>query len=174
MRVTNLSEAKHINQKGLSLRKKKAIVSACLLGDNVRYNGETKEDSSVIEALKTYEIIPFCPEDPVMGTPRERISVVEVDGDDKVIIDNSNIEVTTALKLQTEKMMAAHPDADIIVLKSKSPSCGLGTTPILNLRREEIKKGNGVAAQLFSERFPGKVFDENSFCKGVDSKSSLE
>jgi uncharacterized protein YbbK (DUF523 family) len=144
------------------MRKKKAIVSACLLGELVRYDGVTKKNSSVIEALKAYEIIPFCPEDPVMGTPRERISVIEVDGKHKVITDNSKVEVTTALKRQTHKMIEAHPDADIIVLKSKSPSCGLGTTPVLNGKGEEVKKGNGVAADLFIEMFPGKVFDENS------------
>ena len=145
------------------MHKKKAIVSACLLGELVRYDGKTKINEELVEALKEYEIIPFCPEDPVMGTPRERISVVEIDGVNKVIVDNSKVEVTTALKLQTEMMMANHADADIIVLKSKSPSCGLGTTPILNKNGEEIKRGNGLAAQLFSEKFAGKVFDENSF-----------
>ena len=144
------------------MKKKKAIVSACLLGELVRYDGQTKEDIRVIEALKGYEIIPFCPEDPVMGTPRERISVIKVDDDYKILTDNSKIEVTTALKLQTQKMMDKHPDADIIVLKSKSPSCGLGTTPILNSDREEIKKGNGIAAELFTQEFAGRVFDENS------------
>ena len=144
------------------MRKKKAIVSACLLGELVRYDGQTKINNAVIEALKEYEIIPFCPEDPVMGTPRERISVIKVDDEYKVITDNSKIEVTTALTLQTQKMMEAHPDADIVVLKSKSPSCGLGTTPILDEAREELKKGNGVAAELFSEKFAGRVFDENS------------
>ncbi len=142
--------------------KKKAIVSACLLGELVRYDGQTKENSVVIEALKEYEIIPFCPEDPVMGTPRERISVIKVDDDYKVITDKSNIEVTTALKLQTQMMMEAHPDADIVVLKSKSPSCGLGTTPILSPSGEELKKGNGVAAELFISTFAGRVFDENN------------
>lgn len=144
------------------MAKKKAIVSACLLGELVRYDGQTKINNSVIEALKEYEIIPFCPEDPVMGTPRERISVIKVDDEYKVLTDNTNIEVTTALKLQTQKMMEAHPDADIVVLKSKSPSCGLGTTPILNSDGEEIKRGNGIAAELFSEKFSGRVFDENS------------
>jgi len=144
------------------MKKKKAIVSACLLGEMVRYDGKTKINEQLIEALKEYEIIPFCPEDPVMGTPRERISVIEIDGAHKVMVDSTKVEVTTALKLQTEMMMAANGDADIIVLKSKSPSCGLGTTPILNEKGEEIKRGNGIAAQLFSEKFRGKVFDENS------------
>ncbi|MEN8146006.1 MAG: DUF523 domain-containing protein [Campylobacterota bacterium] len=144
------------------MRKKKAIVSACLLGETVRYDGTTKANNNVIEALKDYEIIPFCPEDPVMGTPRERISVIKIDDDYKVITDSSKIEVTTALKLQTQKMIQAHSDADIVVLKSKSPSCGLGTTPVLDPSGKELKKGNGVAAELFSEKFAGRVFDENS------------
>ncbi len=144
------------------MSKKKAIVSACLLGETVRYDGTTKINNAVIESLKEYEVIPFCPEDPVMGTPRERISVVKIDGDYKVITDNSKIEVTTALKLQTKKMIKAHPDADIVVLKSKSPSCGLGTTPILDPSGEELKKGNGAAAELFSKQFQGRVFDEDT------------
>jgi uncharacterized protein YbbK (DUF523 family) len=142
--------------------KKKAIVSACLLGEMVRYDGQTKINNAILDALSEYEIIPFCPEDPVMGTPRERISVVEVGGVHKVIVDTTKVEVTTALKLQTEMMMAAYSDADIIVLKSKSPSCGLGTTPILNEDGEEITRGNGLAAQLFSEKFVGRVFDEHT------------
>ena len=147
--------------------KKKAIVSACLLGEMVRYDGKTKINEVLIEALKAYEIIPFCPEDPVMGTPRERISVIEVDGVNKVLVDNSKVEVTTALKLQTEMMLSTHADADIIILKSKSPSCGLGTTPILNEEGDEIKWGNGLAAQLFSEKFAGKVFDEHTFLESL-------
>ena len=141
--------------------KKKAIVSACLLGELVRYDGTTKENRCVIEALEEYEIIPFCPEDPVLGTPRERISVIKTGERYKVMTDNTGVELTTALTLQTQLMLDAHEDADLVVLKSKSPSCGLGTTPILDEEKNEIKKGNGIAAQLFKERFKGRIVDEN-------------
>ena len=144
------------------MKKRKAIVSACLLGATVRYDGKTKKDEALLEKLEGYEIIPFCPEDPIMGTPRERISVIYDDGTYKVVTDNSNIEITTALKFQTEQVLEAYGDADMVVLKSKSPSCGLGTTPILNGDKVEIKKGNGAAAQLFIERFDGKVYDEHT------------
>jgi len=147
--------------------RKKAIVSACLLGEYVRYDGTTKANNAVIEALKDYEIIPFCPEDPVMGTPRERISVIEVDGRQKIFTDSSGVEVTTALMLQAQLVLDQHHDADIVVLKSKSPSCGLGTTPVLNTDREEIKKGSGVAAELFVKAFKGKVFDEHSIMSHI-------
>ena len=143
------------------MKKKKAIVSACLLGEFVRYDGKTKKDEKLIELLRDYEIIPFCPEDPVLGTPRERISLIKVDERYKVMTDNTGVELTTAITLQTHLMLDAHEDAELVVLKSKSPSCGLGTTPILNEERNEIKKGNGIAAQLFKERFKGRIVDEN-------------
>ncbi len=144
------------------MKKKKAIVSACLLGELVRYDGATKKDEKLLELLKDYEIIPFCPEAPVMGTPRERISVIKVDEQYKVMTDSTGVELTTAIKLQTQLMLDAHKDADLVVLKSKSPSCGLGTTPILDEEKNEIKKGNGIAAQLFKECFKGRVMDENT------------
>ncbi len=142
--------------------RKKAIVSACLLGERVRYDGKTKKDDVLLKALAAYDIIPFCPEDPIMGTPRARISVVKIDGEQKVIVDTTKVEVTTALKLQTEMLIDAHGDADIVILKSKSPSCGLGTTPILDREGNEIEKGNGVAAELLSKKFAGKIFDEHT------------
>jgi len=140
--------------------KKKAIVSACLLGELVRYDGTAKKNSAVIDALKGYEIIPFCPEDPVMGTPRGRISVIKEGDSYKLISDESSVEVTTAITLQTQMFIDLHRDADMVVLKSKSPSCGLGTTPILDRNGALIAKGDGIAATLFREQFINKVFDE--------------
>jgi len=144
------------------MHQKKAIVSACLLGEYVRYDGTTKEDLSVIEALKDFNIIPFCPEDPIMGTPRERISVMKIEGRFKVFTDESQIEITSALKLQVQTILSEHSDADLVVLKSKSPSCGLGTTPILNENKAEIERGNGIAATLFVEHFGTTVVDEHT------------
>ena len=142
--------------------RKKAIVSACLLGEFVRYDGTTKKDESVVDALKNYEIIPFCPEDPVMGTPRERISVVEADGVKYVLIDSSKIEVTSALTLQVERIIKEHSDASLVVLKAKSPSCGIATTPIFNSEGIEIAKGDGLAAEMFLKHFRGSCFDEKT------------
>ena len=78
--------------------KKRVIISACLLGENCRYDGVTKEDSGIIAAYADYEIIPFCPEAPIFGTPRERINVIEVDGENKIITDETNRDVTKLLE----------------------------------------------------------------------------
>ena len=80
------------------MSKKRVVISACLLGELCRYDGKTKKIKSVVEAFKEYEIIPFCPEAPLFGTPRERISVVEIEDEHRIITDESKRDVTQQLK----------------------------------------------------------------------------
>jgi len=143
---------------------KKVAISACLLGELCRYDGKTKIHNNVITAFEGWEIIPFCPEAPLFGTPRERISVFHVNGQNRIITDETDKDVTELLIDETKRFILAHPDLDMIVLKSKSPSCGLGTTPILNDKRELIISGDGVSAALFKENYPHlKIKDETGF-----------
>ena len=141
--------------------KKKVIVSACLLGHFCRYDGKTKKTTEVVDALSEYEIIPFCPEAPLFGTPRERISVIKVDAEHKIITDKTNKDVTQLLRDEINTFVQKNPDADMIVLKSKSPSCGMGTTPILDEKRQKIALGNGIAADMILKSYPNvKIIDE--------------
>ena len=142
---------------------KKAIVSACLLGEFCRYDGKTKKDKKVVEFLKDYEIIPFCPEAPVFGTPRERINVVEVDGKERIVTDTTNIDVTQKLQSQIDNFIKKHPHSDIIILKSKSPSCGLGTTPILDKEKNILRYGDGIGAKTLKQKYSCKITDEKNF-----------
>ncbi len=143
--------------------KKKVLVSACLLGELCRYDGATKKDTTVIESLKDYEIIPFCPEDPLLGTPRERISVIFKDKQYRVISDESQKDLSSLIKEQVDLQVKYHPDLEMIVLKSKSPSCGLGTTPILNEDRRVLMYDDGIAASYLKEKYPKiKIVDEHN------------
>ena len=144
--------------------KKRVIISACILGDICRYDGKKKEFSSVVEAFSEYEIVPFCPETPLFGTPRERISVVRVDDDERIITDETECDVTPRLECEIEKFIEKNPNVDAIVLKSKSPSCGFRTTPILNKQREKIALGDGIAAKIFQKKYKNiEIKDENSY-----------
>ncbi|WP_418640715.1 DUF523 domain-containing protein [Sulfurimonas sp. ST-27] len=152
--------------------KKKVIVSACLLGECCRYDGKTKKTDVVEEALKEYEIIPFCPEAPLFGTPRERINVVEINGKKRIVTDETNKDVTQLLEDETNTFMKLHPKVDRIILKSKSPSCGYGTTPVLNEKKETVKLGNGIAAELMSKYYKNiKIEDELNFMKHNPNES---
>ncbi|MDF1883256.1 DUF523 domain-containing protein [Sulfurimonas sp. SAG-AH-194-C21] len=148
----------------MSSAKKRVIISACLLGEYCRYDGKKKQVNAVIEAYKEYEIIPFCPEAPLFGTPRERINVIEVDGENRILTDTTNIDVTLRLEKEITDFCDKHPDIDAIVLKSKSPSCGNKTTPILNINKEVIKNGDGIAVEIFKKYYKNiQILDENSF-----------
>lgn len=145
------------------MSKKKAIISACLLGENCRYDGKTKISNEVMEAYKNYEIIPFCPEAPIFGTPRERINIIEVDGECRVITDVTNIDVTKLLEDEINFFVNSNKKVDEIVLKSKSPSCGLGTTPILNDERKELFYDDGIAAKIFKKKYKDAKIKDDIF-----------
>lgn len=134
--------------------KKKALVSACILGEYCRYDGKTKKLNAVVEALKEYEIIPFCPEAPLFGTPRERINVVKIDGQNRIVTDSTNIDVTLRLEDEIDRFLENNPNIERIILKSKSPSCGYKTTPVLNQNKEIIGIESGIAASMIAKAFP--------------------
>ena len=157
-----LAEAVFPEEKSLR-RSRKVAISACLLGEHCRYDGATKEDNAVIEMFKGDEIIPFCPEAPVLGTPRERISVIFKNKQYTLIGDESGNNYTQAIEEQVDLLMQKHPDLDLIVLKSKSPSCGLGTTPILNEKRDILVFDDGIAVQRLKEKYPNiRIIDESN------------
>jgi uncharacterized protein YbbK (DUF523 family) len=143
---------------------KKVLISACLLGEYCRYDGTTKKISEVISEFSDCEIIPFCPEDPLFGTPRQKTSVVEIDGENCIITDETNEDVTKILTDEINSFIALNEDIQSIVLKSKSPSCGLGTTPILNENKEVIKYGDGIAVKILKKHYKNILIqDERAF-----------
>jgi len=136
------------------MKRPKIIVSACLLGEACRYDGCSKRDDTVLAAVKDAQVVPFCPEAPVLGTPRGRISVVATEDHGlRVRKEEDGTDVTELLIRQTEQIIQVHPDVQRIILKSRSPSCGIGTTPVLDESGNEIAKGNGVAADLLIHAF---------------------
>ena len=144
------------------MSKKKVIISACLLGEYCRYDGKTKQVNEVIELFKDYEIIPFCPEAPIFGTPRERINVVNIDGENRIFTENGKKDVTKLLEDEIHSFIEKYPTAENIVLKSKSPSCGLGTTPVINITSNIITYGDGIAASIFKKQYKNSdIKDEN-------------
>ena len=140
--------------------KKKVIISSCLLGNVCRYDGKIKRVNEALEAFKDYEIIPFCPEAPLFGTPRERINVVKINNTNRIITDETNKDVTVFLENEINSFIKLHPNVDRIVLKSKSPSCGIGTTPILNEKKELLSYGNGIAAEIFLEKYTNTTVED--------------
>ena len=121
----------------------KIAVSACLLGEQIRYDKTGQRDRFITDKLGKYaSFVPFCPEHLAFGTPRETIRIVLENERKKVITVFSKNDVTEAMneavthelrKIQNEPICG-------IILKSKSPSCGLGSTKYYNGVMSEGKK----------------------------------
>lgn len=106
----------------------KIALSDCLRGTECRYNGGHAQDDFVKDQLSRYaDFFPFCPEDPVLGTPRETIRLVNIDGNIRVRGTRTDKDVTDGILAYTQKMVPAilKQGVDAAVVKSRSPSCGL-------------------------------------------------
>ena len=82
----------------------KIMVSACLLGDNVKYDGTNNKNNELINFLKDYEVIKVCPE--CLGGLTIPRSPSEIK-DDKVI-SKEGIDVTKEFMLGANKTGTNH------------------------------------------------------------------
>lgn len=79
----------------------KILVSACLLGENCKYNGGSNRNQRVIEFLDGKEVIPICPEMMAgMGVPRTPIEIV-----DGVLMDRDGHNVDAPMRRAVEDAM---------------------------------------------------------------------
>jgi len=132
--------------------KKKILISACLLGKNCRYNGGHSQLTELEEI--DVEWIPVCPEESGgLGTPRPSAEMQEnaetiLNGKGK-IITNKGKNVTSEFIQGAEKSLQLGLGAEvkIAVLKSKSPSCGIGKIYDGSFTKS-LKIGNGIFAHL--------------------------
>lgn len=99
------------------------LVSACLLGENCKYNGGNNRNERVLRYVQGHEVIPVCPE--VLGglpCPRKPVEwvgerVLTRDGDD--CTENFRIGVQRALEVIADQQV------DLAILQSRSPTCGV-------------------------------------------------
>ena len=110
---------------------RKVAVSACLLGRNCRYDGTNRFDEELAKELEGCEVIPFCPEEAILGAPRETIDLIE----GRAIGNESGKDFTEALKKEAQIFCLQHPDLDAIYFKSKSPSCALCSARLYDTKR---------------------------------------
>lgn len=122
----------------------KVLVSACLLGENCKYNGGNNYNPAVAEFVKDKEVLPICPEMMAgMGCPRTPIEIV-----DGVLMDRNGNNVDAAMRQAVAQTMEMIQKEDIqcAVLQSRSPTCGVNQIYDGSFSGKLID-GSGVLAQ---------------------------
>ena len=123
----------------------KIMVSACLLGENCKYNGGNNQNPELLRLLSGHAVIPVCPE-VLGGLPTPRIPAEIVNG---IVINREGVPVDNAFRQGANKALeiAMREKPDLIILQSRSPSCGVKEIYDGTFSGELIS-GHGVFAEM--------------------------
>lgn len=132
-------------------------ISACLLGQPVRYDGADKRQAW-LEHIQNVDWISICPEvEAGMSVPREKIQVELAEGEFKLMAIESRRDWSEAMDdvanhwiLQLQKRQVSG-----YVFKSRSPSCGLQGVPLYASDGSLVERqAQGRFAQRVGEYLP--------------------
>jgi len=145
-------------------------ISACLLGENVRYDGGHKRDSFLADVLGPFvSFVKMCPEVEIgLGTPRETVRLVRSpDGENggnavRMVAPKSGGDHTVAMRRYAKRKADELDRLDLcgFVLKKDSPSCGMARVRVYDPKGVPAKNGRGLFAAALMERHPDLPVEE--------------
>lgn len=129
----------------------KILVSACLLGENCKYNGGNNFSEKVSKYMEGHEVISVCPE--CLGgltTPRVPAEIVSGVVTTK---DGRNVDAEFRKGAEIALEIAKQEKIDLVILQSRSPSCGV----------KQIYDGTFSGTRIDGQGVFAKLLKENGF-----------
>lgn len=140
-------------------------ISACLLGQPVRFNGGHKQSQLCSDTLaRHFEFVPICPEVAIgLGTPREPIRLVGDAANPRAVgTVRRELDVTEPLIAYGRKIAAELDDICGYILMQKSPSCGMERVKVYQDNGNPLKGGGaGLFARALAEARPDLPIEED-------------
>lgn len=156
-----------------------------MLGDAVRYDGQSKPCAIIIEQLKhQYELIPICPEvEAGLSIPRPPVQLTgSIESPRLVGRDNPDLDITDLMHNYCKKKLPELNELRGFIFKSHSPSCGHNSTPVFINGDLVTETSSGIFACAVQTAYPNlPVIDEiqlesnkmlNDFLQAITSSSS--
>ena len=139
-------------------------ISACLLGQEVRFDGGHKRDTFLAQTFGQFvEWVPVCPEvEAGFGTPREAMRLVQQPVGVRLLTVKTGIDVTDRLdRFSTRRVRALRREGLCgYILKKNSPSCGMARVKVYGSRRIPTRSGRGRFAAALQDRLPHLPVEE--------------
>ncbi len=133
------------------------IVSACLMGENCKYNGGNNLNDRVVRYVESIiknkgeKVLFVCPE-VEGGLPVPRPPAEMIDGK---VINKEGLDVTyeyeKGAEICYEKALQAGENISLAILKAKSPSCGRGKIYDGTFSKRQVE-GDGCFANLLKSK----------------------
>ena len=140
------------------MEKIKLGISACLLGENVRYDGGHRLDRFLTDTLGQYvEYVPVCPEvECGLPVPREPMHLEGDPDSPRLVTIRTKQDMTDRMVKWAQKRVAQLDKQDLcgFIFKSDSPSSGMERIKVYSEKGMPVKKGVGMFAKIFMEHFP--------------------
>lgn len=153
-------------------------ISACVIGEKVRYDGGHKNSDFCSETLANFvSYVPVCPELAIgMGTPRPAIRLMKTDVGDIRLVNNkdSSIDFTEKMLAFTEaKLPSLHQLSGYIVC-AKSPSCGMERVRLVNEKGElQGKIATGLFTRQLMQKYPWLPVEEDGRLLDVELRENF-
>lgn len=132
-------------------------VSRCLLGDAVRYDGKSSTSVIVIEQLGgSFELVPVCPEvEAGLAVPRPPVQLTRSTDHPRMTgRDDPRLDVTEIMQVYCHSRPGELNSLCGFVFKSRSPSCGLNSTPVFSEGRCISETSRGMFARAMTTMYP--------------------
>lgn len=134
------------------------LVSSCLLGERVRYDGGHKRDDFVADTLRPFvEYVPVCPEvDCGLPVPREAMRLVDGPAGPRLVTGRSGVDRTGRMTAWARGRLRELEALDLCgyICKKDSPSSGMARVKVYGESGVPSRSGAGLFTGLFMERFP--------------------
>lgn len=141
-----------------SMEKIRLGISACLLGQNVRYDGGHQLDRYLRDILGRFvEYVPVCPEVEMgLPIPRETLRLIGEAGNPRLVFSKSGEDVTERMMAWAKKRLDALEKENLcgFIFKARSPISGMARVKLYDRNGVPNTNGVGLFARLFMERFP--------------------
>ena len=126
----------------------KIMVSACLTGENCKYNGGNNRNEKVVELMAGNEVIAVCPEE-MGGLPTPRVPSEIRDG---IVVSKDGRNVDREFRAGASKCLeiALREKPELIIMQPRSPSCGTKQRYDGTFSGTLIQ-GAGITAQLLMD-----------------------
>ena len=151
-------------------------ISACLLGQPVRFDAGHKRDTFLTETFGPHvEWVSVCPEvEAGFGTPRESMRLVLTEAQVRergerfdtskiaVVLNKQRTDVTERLASYSSRKAAqlVHADLSGYVLKKDSPSCGMDRVKVYTPSGLAERAGRGLFAEALMAQLPDLPVEE--------------
>jgi uncharacterized protein YbgA (DUF1722 family)/uncharacterized protein YbbK (DUF523 family) len=138
--------------------KPKLGISACLLGQKVRFDGGHKREQFLTDLFGRFvEWVPICPEVEVgMGVPRETVRLVGTLANPRMIAEKSGRDWTAAMNHFAAKRLREIAELNLsgYVLKKNSPTCGMERVRVYSSKGMPERQGRGLFAAAVLNQWP--------------------